>query len=153
MTKPVNRPHKKPGRALKVPPADAGQRIERMASNAFSQLMIARGLGTSPGLLRQWLKENPALQEAYDMGIAHVEYTCVNGLYELVKKGNLVAIIFMLKGRFGWREGEKPLGGMTQVVVNLPGALPLDKYTGVKIEQAPSDPRALAITMQAKRVG
>jgi lambda repressor-like predicted transcriptional regulator len=107
MTKPVNRPYKKRGRAPKVPPANAARRIAALAASGHSVIGIARGLGTSPDTLRRWLDEDPALAEALAHGREAERLTLHNALYRAARKGNIIAAMFLLKARHGYREGDQ----------------------------------------------
>jgi hypothetical protein len=150
MTKPLplDRPHKKRGRALKLPPANAAQRIEGLVAKGLTKLGVARSLGTSADTFRRWLKEAPALQEAFDLGNDKVEFEMFNVLYRAAKKGNIVAAIYLTKARFGWREGETPPGSSPSVIINLPGAMPLEVYRAATIEH--NAPAAIASPITAK---
>jgi hypothetical protein len=103
MTKPVNRPHKKPGFAPKMPPANAAARIQTLAATGHSVVGIARGLNTSREVLARWMKGNPALAEAMARGRASEELALHNVLYRAAtKRGNIIAAIYLTKARHGW---------------------------------------------------
>ncbi|HZF18545.1 MAG TPA: hypothetical protein VE008_02435 [Burkholderiales bacterium] len=147
MTKPVNRPHKKRGRALKLPPASAAARIAALAAIGHSVVGIARGLNTSADTLRRWLDEDPTLAEAFAQGREAERFTLHNVLYRAARKGNIIAAMFLLKARHGYREGDQ--GGeanRVSITFALPGALTPEQFTiehAPKIENLPGPGKSL----------
>ena len=65
------------------------------------------------------------MQEELDRGRAKEHDEPVAKLHELAMDGNVTAVIFALKARHAYREGEAPEGGRTnvQVNMNLPSAM------------------------------
>jgi hypothetical protein len=46
----------------------------------------------------------------------------VNVLFERAMKGDIVPNLFLLKTRFGYREGDQPQDQQPRIIINLPGA-------------------------------
>src|SRR5438045_3199725 len=133
MTKPVNRPHKQ---RAKLPPANVAQRIEQLAASGHSLVGVARGCNTSADTLRRWVDEDPALAEALARGRESERFELHNILYRAAKRGNVIAAMFLLKARHGYREGDQ--GGeanRVSIVFQLPGALTPEQFA---IDHAPT---------------
>lgn len=122
------------GRPAKEPPADAAQRIEALARDGWSKRGIAQALATSHVTLEKWFESDPALVEAFETGREHECRTIYNVLYRAAtEKGNIVAAMFILKAKFGWREGtELEAGNRVNITFNLPGALKMDEFLSLK---------------------
>jgi hypothetical protein len=138
----TDRPLKPRGRPLKKPPADAATRILTLASEGHSMLGIAGAFGTYPDVLRRWFDENPGLKEAFDQGRERERHTLHNALFKAATEGgNMVAAMFLLKSRHGYREGDQAdASNRVAIQFNLPAALPLADFK--VIEHAKSDDRA-----------
>lgn len=54
------------------------------------------------------LSNQPEVQEAPDQGRAKERYRLVAKLHKLVMEGNVTAVIFALKARHAYREGDPP---------------------------------------------
>lgn len=76
------------------------------------------------------LPNQPEVQEALDRGRAKEHDKLVAKLHELAMEGNVTAVIFALKARHAYREGEAPEDGSTnvQVNINLPSAMTPEEY-------------------------
>jgi lambda repressor-like predicted transcriptional regulator len=135
MTKRVDRPHKKRGRALAVPPAHAAARIAALAATGHSVVGIARQLRTSGNTLRRWMDEDPALAEALAQGREAERFTLHNVLYRAAKKGNIVAAMFLLKARHGYKEGDQSeAANKVSINFTLPAPLPADQFQAIEHE-------------------
>lgn len=122
------------GRPLLEPPADAAERLEALAADGWSLRGIAKALGASHVTLNRWLEDDPALQEAVDAGRENERWTLHNVLYkQATEKNNIVAAMFLLKARHGYREGAEDAGNKVNIVFTLPGALPMDEF--LKLEK------------------
>ena len=133
MTKRVNRPYKQ---RAKLPPANVAQRIEQLAASGHSIVGIARGLNTSKDTLARWLDEDPALAEALARGRESERFELHNILFRAAKRGNVIAAMFLLKARHGYREGDR--GGeanRVSITFALPGAMTPEQFA---IEHAPA---------------
>ncbi len=56
------------GRPRKAPPADAAPRIAELSATGHAVIGIAKALNTSCDVFRRWLREDPALREAFERG-------------------------------------------------------------------------------------
>jgi hypothetical protein len=103
--------------------------IQEMAAHGLWDREIAQSIGMSPTTFIERKKESPALQAALDAGRAIEHQQLHNALHTAAMNGNIVAAIFLLKTRHGYREQDSARDVASQVVINLPGALPLDQFT------------------------
>ncbi|MFZ3324214.1 MAG: hypothetical protein WA190_17700 [Usitatibacter sp.] len=139
MTKPVNRPHNKAGRKKREPTANTAAQIRKLAATGHSVIGIARGLKVAHVVLTRWLDEYPDLAEAMAQGRESERLTLHNGLFRAAKRGNIVAAIFLLKARHGYREGDQSeVANKVSVTFSLPGALKPDEFN--VIEHEPTTP-------------
>ena len=134
MTKPVDRPHRKKGRPLKLAPAGAASRIEALAADGFSIAGVARGMGTSKETLAKWFDADPALKEAFEQGREQERYALHNLLFKLAtEKGNASAAMFLLKARHGYREGDQnETGNRVSINFTLPGAMTMNDFKAIE---------------------
>ena len=77
----------------------------------------------------RWLKENPEFAEAREACLGIEEKQAVDLLWQKAEKGNVTALIFILKSRHHYRDNS-PVADQTAVQVNitLPGAVRLAEY-------------------------
>jgi hypothetical protein len=138
MTAPVNRPHRKPGRKRKSPPLNAAARIEALAASGHSVVGIARGLNTSKDIVHRWCEEDPALAEALARGREAERFALHNVLYRAARRGNIVAAMFLLKARHGYREGDQSdAANKVSITFALPGAMSADEFKVIEHETKP----------------
>ena len=138
MTKPVNRPHKKTGRKPKAPPANAAARIQSLAALGHSVVGIARGLNTSKDTVARWIEEDPALAEALARGREAERFALHCSLYRAAMKGNIVAAMFLLKARHGYKEGDQSeAANKVQINFTLPAAMNADQFKVIEHEPVP----------------
>lgn len=102
--------------------------IQAMAARGLWDKEIAQSLGMAASTFIERKKENPALQAALDAGRAVEHEQLHNALHTAAMAGNIVAAIFLLKARHGYREQDSGRDAPSQVVINLPGAMPLDQF-------------------------
>lgn len=132
MTKRItDRPLKRPGRKPLAPPANAASQIMALASDGFSVIGVAHGLGVGKDTLARWLDEDPALQEAFDQGREQERRSLHNQLYRLaMEEKHASAAMFLLKARHGYREGDQSdQANRVSVNIALPGAMTLQQFT------------------------
>lgn len=133
MTKPLppDQPRRKPGPKPMHPPPDAAALIEDLAADGFSKVGVARRLGVARETLSRWLDEHPELQDAFDTGREKERYALHNMLYRLaVEEKDKIAAIFLLKSRFGYREGDQgDQGNRVSINFTLPGAMKPEAFT------------------------
>ena len=118
------------GRPRKEVPVDAAKRIAKAATEGASMVGIAAYLGVSIKTLNRWLEEEPELKAALDLG-REVEHNVLHsGLVQAAHKGNIVAAIFLLKARHGYREGDQgDTANRVSITFSLPGALKPEQFT------------------------
>jgi len=120
------------GRPPKRPPADAAERIRALSADGHSTVAIAQQLGVGRKTLDKWRSEFPELDEAYREGVERERYTLHNVLVEKAKAGNIVAAMFLLKARHGYREGDQSdQAGRVNVTIALPGAMTLQQFNAI----------------------
>ncbi len=118
------------GRPLKVAPADADMRAEKAAADGSSIAGIASTFGVSKEVFTRWLEERPALKEAIDRGRERERHVLHSGLVKAAKKGNIVAMMFLLKARHGYREGDQgEQANRVSITFSLPGAMKPEQFT------------------------
>lgn len=125
------------GRPRKAPPTDAVQRIQAAAADGFTIPGVAMTLGVNPDVLKRWMDEHDELKQAFAFGREMERRTLHNVLYRAATEGSgkdsLIAAMFLLKARHGYKEGE-PVGeqnSRVQIDIKLPGALPPAAYVEV----------------------
>lgn len=131
------------GRPRKLMPADADKRAENAAADGASIGGIATSFGVSTEVFNRWLEEQPSLKAAIDRG--RERHVLHSGLVRAAKKGNIVAMMFLLKSRHGYREGDQgSTANRVSITFSLPGALKPEQFT---IENDPSpQPQRLPAT-------
>lgn len=119
------------GRPRKQPPADAAKRIRTLAATGYSVRGIAYRMRCGEATLSYWLTDHPKLKEAFDAGREIERHKLHNLLYvQATKHNNIVAAMFLLKARHGYREGEQEQqGNSVNITFTLPGALKPEQFT------------------------
>ena len=148
MTKRVNRPHLKAGRKAKTPGSDTARRIRHLAATGHSVIGIARGLNISHVVLSRWLDEHPELAEAISQGRESERLELHNVLFRAAKRGNIIAAMFLLKARHGYREGDQSdTANKVSITFALPGAIDAKDFMGlllmVQAPQGSAEPQAI----------
>lgn len=140
MTKPLTRPHLKPGPKPKPIPLDAAKLIEDLAADGFTVVGIAKRLNTTSETLNLWMDKEPALKEAFAAGREAERYALHNALYRAATEDkNMTAAMFLLKARHGYREGDQAeQGNRVSINFTLPGAMTLENFTKA-IEHEPDN--------------
>lgn len=110
------------------------ERIVEAASQGYGAAAIARSLGVSRETLQLWRREHPVIAEAFDLARDQEHKLLYDKLIEKALAGDTVCILFALKTRHGYREGQ-PLEGTSssrvQIEIKLPGALAPAQYAEV----------------------
>jgi hypothetical protein len=126
--------------------------VEAAAAAGVSTAGIAALLGCSREALRQMRERQPELDAALSRGLASFEAELVGHLVAAMRKGAFVPAIFLLKARFGYREGDAP-ESKPNIIINLPDAMApaayldmLAKRQRAVIEGEQRDPAALQVT-------
>ena len=76
------------------------EQVTQLASLGYSMADIARHMNLSESLLWQRVREDPRVQEAYNIGIDDIFNLATRTLRELVLERNLGAICFLLRNKF-----------------------------------------------------
>lgn len=107
-------------------------RVRELSAEGHSTVAIAQQLGVGRKTLDKWRAEFPEIDEAYREGVDRERYTLHNVLVEKAKAGNIVAAMFLLKARHGYREGDQTdQAGRVSVTIALPGAMTLQQFTAI----------------------
>jgi hypothetical protein len=101
--------------------------IVKLAAKGVRELDIARAVGVSHQVWARQRVLQPEVADALDAGKQQMHDRLVGKLYAQAMDGNIVALLFLLKTRFGYREGEAQ-DARPQVIINLPTAAPLEQY-------------------------
>lgn len=131
--------------AVEVDPADStgGRKriteagvalVEQWAGAGATKRAIAARLRISDDSLRRIADRQPEVAQALAAGGMVHESLLVDKLTEAAKQGGrdgIIAAIFLLKARHGWREGEGRDGAAVTTnvqVINLPAAMTPEQY-------------------------
>ncbi len=117
------------GRARRLLTAPELRKVEALAASGAHEYSIARVLGIDADTLRARKRDTPGLVDAIAAGRARWHDRHVGLLNAAAEKGQIIASMFLLKSRFGYREGAALEEGRAPVVINLPAASSLEKYT------------------------
>jgi hypothetical protein len=96
------------GAPRKHPPKDAGETIQRLAAQGFSNIGIAKHFGVSKETVRRWLEEDESLQEAFEMGREVERQALHAAVFRSAMEGKPANVnaFFILKARFGYVEAD-----------------------------------------------
>lgn len=114
-----------------VAPPQAVEAIRRWASAGKSIAWIAQALKINHETLTEIRKRQPEVDAAIIAGKAIHEDELAGVLHDAaVTSGNIIAAMFLLKARYGWREGDvrDGAGANVNVVITMPGAMTPDQY-------------------------
>lgn len=144
---------RKIGRPRAECPANAADVIREACATGASKLGAAMALGVDLSVLNRWLDESPEMKEAFDQGREKERATLHNVLYEAATKGTgkeaLIAAMFLLKSKHGYREGDQgETGNRVSVTFQIPAAQPLDQF--MVIENEPNN-RAESVSAKITR--
>lgn len=125
-----------PGRVLKQPPEDAADRIRIAAAGGANLKGVAAALGTGVDTFNRWLDEQPQLRDALDAGREQERATLHNVLYRAATEGSgkdaLIAAMFLLKSKHGYREGDQSeQANRVNVTFHIPAAQPMADFVEV----------------------
>ena len=127
------------GRARRVLTAVDLRKVVTLAAAGCHEYSIARALGIDADTLTARKKDTPALLTAIATGRAQWHDRHVGLLNAAAEKGQIIASMFLLKSRFGYREGSAPEDARPTVVINLPSAADVTSYTGAVLEHKADD--------------
>jgi hypothetical protein len=113
--------------------------IEQASADGATLIDIARRLGIGNSTLRSLREdESTQVQLAIDRGLARLETEAASQLVTQMRKGNMTATLFLLKGKFGWRDqgpADNSERKAPNVIINLPGSLSPEEYMAqIKID-------------------
>jgi hypothetical protein len=126
-------------RVKKLLPKNGLAKITDLASRGHSEKDIARALGMSASTWTRIKDENPEAQDALDAGRSAEHLALYGKLYEKAIGGDIVALLFLLKCRHGYRETlDVTQTNAVQIVFQIPAALAPDEYAKL-ITKAPHE--------------
>jgi hypothetical protein len=138
-------------RALRPKPGDA-TRVLELSKDGFSVDAIARRLGISPDTFLRWRDDYPELADALAEGRVREHQVLYNTLFQAAQGGNIVAAMFLLKARHGYREGDQgELANRVSINFQLPGALPLEQFRVIEHEPNRADALPAQVPPPARR--
>jgi hypothetical protein len=116
--------------ALKPVPRSIAAEVRTLAACGFTKQGVAQHFGVSLPTLNRWMEEDGELQESFNAGREDERQALHNALYKrAIEKGDVVASIFLLKSRHGYREGDQSdQSNKVAIVFNLPGAATKEHY-------------------------
>lgn len=146
------------GRPRKQPPEDAAERIRIAAAGGASLKGVAAAVGVDVEILRRWFDERPDLQEAIDTGREQERRTLHNVLYRAATEGSgkdaLIAAMFLLKAKHGYREGDQQeQANRVAITFNMPAAQPMAEFIAVANADGSEVQRVSATPAVAARRG
>lgn len=136
MEKPIKR---SVGRPRKQAPPDALEVITQATARGASKRGVAMALGCDIETLSRWLQESDELKEAFEHGREKERQTLHDVLYDCAVSGqgkdSLIAAMFLLKARHGYREGDQAAeANRVSINFQMPGALPLAQFQVIENE-------------------
>jgi hypothetical protein len=129
-----------PNRLPPPPPSAAiAPTILALASTGFTKVGVARHFNIDVRTLDRWFEEDVKLAEAFKVGRDQERQSLHNVLYkQAIEKGNIVAAMFLLKSRHGYREGDQSeQSNRVAITFNLPGAMTPDQYRTIEAIATP----------------
>ena len=125
----------KTGRPRKLAPRDAADVIGKACATGASKQGVAMALACSTVVLDRWMDEDPALAEAFAHGRERERQTLHSTLYDAATAGNIVAAMFLLKARHGYREGDTgDQANRVSINFSLPGAISMKDFGVIENE-------------------
>ncbi len=116
--------------------------VEELSARGCSVQTIARALGIGKDTFKAMRERDPAVQDALEQGRAVEHDALVGNLRAAADDGNIVANIFLLKARHGYREGEAV---DVNVSVNTGGVIVVPQKQSVEdfLRDNPPEPRPI----------
>ena len=117
--------------------------IEDLTGRGCSLTTIAKVLRMSRDTLREVRMRQPEVEEAYQRGLATEHDALTSNLRRLADEGNVVANLFLLKARHGYREGESlevNVAVNTGGVLVVPADISVEDYIRQKQEAGEIEP-------------
>jgi hypothetical protein len=139
------------GAPRKLVPASQLPNITRLAARGVRERDIARAMGMSQPTWIKCKHDFPEVLKALEDGQQQMHDGLVAQLLTRAKKGDVVPALFLLKTRYGYREGEELSNARPQVVINLPGSLPSETFKGLTIDGQPITEARTLLTKRSER--
>lgn len=104
-----------------------------MAADGWSVVGIAEKMGVTQKTFDRWRNEYDDIREAFNRGRERERRSLHNRLYRTAIEGEgreaVLAAMFILKTRHGYREGDPVDSGGTRVnIFNLPGPMTREEF-------------------------
>jgi hypothetical protein len=116
----------------------------KLAAESYPMRSIAAALGLGLGTLQRAMERQPELQDAVSFGRAQEEHALVSNLRALADAGNVIANLFLLKARHGYREGVE-VEVCPNITIVLPDAATPDAYLKALTSGAPMLPASTPV--------
>jgi hypothetical protein len=115
--------------------------VTKLAAKGVREKDIARAVGMSEPTWQRLKADFENVRNALDAGRQRMHDSLVGKLYERAMAGETVPLLFLLKTRFGYREGDE-LGdnARPQVIINLPAPMSAEQYEKVVQHVPPALP-------------
>ena len=141
------------GKPRKQPPADAVAVIKAATARGASKRGCAAALGVHYSVLDRWLSEDEEFREAFEQCRETERQTLHSVLFDCAVGGqgkdSLIAAMFLLKCKFGYREGDQGAeANRVSINFQIPGAMPLSQFQVVE-----NEPNNRAESLPTKFVG
>lgn len=117
--------------------------VEELSARGCSTVTIAKALRMSKDAFVACRRRQPEVEEAYQRGLAVEHDALTSNLRTMADKGNVIANLFLLKTRHGYREGEPlevNLTVNTGGVLVVPGKMTVEDYLESKRAEGLIDP-------------
>ena len=128
--------------------------VVSLAAKGVNEASIADALWISPATFKALKKRDPQLIEALELGRAAEHDALVGRLRRLADDGNVVALLFLLKARHGYRDQGPDTNAVQAVAVNitLPEAKTREEYEReLAIDVTPSRSQAVVTELRSSR--
>lgn len=122
----VTRDNRAPGKPYRLT-QQGREELTKLARAGLETATIAASLGIADTTLRDMMKRDPSVEQAYAEGRAGLSDELTHILLAQARAGQVVAAIFLAKARCGWREGDPP-ESRPNVTINLPAAASPEDY-------------------------
>ena len=109
--------------------------VERMAAAGCGQRAIATRLGIGERTLKRLIEKQDAVRDAWTAGLGAEEAHLVGNLRQLADRGNIVANLFLLKTRHGYRENDVVPTHQSNIVLTLPLAMSHEQWEAHRAQQ------------------
>lgn len=121
------------GRPPKKLPADGLALIQKLAARGVRERDIARACGMGHQTFHNLKQQDQSISDALDAGRQQMHDALIGKLYSLAMKGEIVPLLFILKSRFGYSDGQQPQDQRPQVIINLPAPASVESYPPAQI--------------------